>query len=166
MGQFFTRLVTGLKLGLILAAGLALVGCKAKSVDNDITYGIDAIRPATFSKGSQSPLERGRLHYSRGDYGLAEKYFRQAVEQNSNNPNAWIGLAATYDRLKRFDLADRSYKVVIKMVGYTVPVHNNLGYHYYLQGEMKKARKHFDAAHNIDPSNPQVIANLELLDAT
>ena len=154
------------KLGFVLVAVLALAGCKAKAVDNDITYGIDGIRPISVAQGSQSPLERGRLHYARGDYGLAEKYFRQAVEQNSNNANAWIGLAATYDRLKRFDLAARAYKVVVKMVGYTVPVHNNLGYHHYLQGNMKKARKHFESAHNIDPSNPQVIANLELLDAT
>lgn len=155
---------------LVLAAALALApslaGCRANARDGDITYGIDGVRPVAMSRGSQSPLARGRLHYARGDYGLAEKYFRQAVEQNPDNPNAWIGLAAAYDRLKRFDLAERAYKVVIKMVGYNVPVHNNLGYHYYLQGDMREARKHFEAAHDLDPSNPQVIANLELLDAT
>ena len=83
-----TGIAIAVKFGLVLAAALTLAGCKARAVDDDITYGIDGIRPVTVSKGSQSPLERGRLHYSRGDYGLAEKYFRQAAEQNSNNPNA------------------------------------------------------------------------------
>ena len=50
-------------------------------------------------------------HYARvkGNYGLAEENYRKAVELGPRDLDAWLGLAASYDRLKRFDLADRAY---------------------------------------------------------
>jgi Flp pilus assembly protein TadD len=114
---------------------------------------------------SEKPLAKARLHFKNEDYGLAEKYFRQAVEENPNQTTAWLGLAATYDHLRRFDLAMRAYKVVIKQLGHTASVDNNLGYHYYLEGDLAKARKHYNAALAKDPGNPYVLNNLELLDS-
>lgn len=112
---------------------------------------------------SEKPLAKAKLHFKNEDYGLSEKYFRQAVEEDPNLTVAWLGLAASYDRLRRFDLAMRAYKVVIKQVGRTAAVHNNLGYHYYLQGDIAKARKHYNAALAKDPGNPYVLNNLETL---
>lgn len=114
---------------------------------------------------SEKSLTKAKLHFKNEDYGLAEKYFRRAVEEDSNQTVAWLGLAASYDRLRRFDLAARAYKVVIKQKGYTATVHNNLGYHHYLQGDLNKARKHFKAALAKDPGNPYVLNNLEMLDS-
>jgi len=111
---------------------------------------------------SEKPLAKAKLHFNNDDYGLAEKYYRQAVEENPNLTEAWMGLAASYDRLRRFDLAVRAYKVVIKQTGYTTAIHNNLGYHHYLQGDVAKARKHFNAALAKDPGNPYVLNNLEM----
>ena len=108
---------------------------------------------------------RARLHFKNEDYGLAEKYFRLSVEENPNLTEGWMGLAASYDRLRRFDLAARAYKVVIKQTGYTTALHNNLGYHQYLRGNMAKARKHFNAALAIDPGNPYALNNLEMLES-
>jgi Flp pilus assembly protein TadD len=105
---------------------------------------------------SEKPLAKAKLHFKNEDYGLAEKYFRQAVEENPNLTPGWLGLAASYDRLRRFDLAARAYKVV---------VHNNLGYHHYLKGDLVKALKHFNAALAKDPGNPYVLNNLEMLDS-
>ena len=113
---------------------------------------------------SEKPLAKAKLHFKNEDYGLAEKYFRQAVERNPNLTVAWMGLAASYDRLRRFDLAARAYKIVIKQAGYTTAVHNNLGYHHYLQGDLAKARDHFNKALAKDPGNPYVLNNLELLE--
>lgn len=113
---------------------------------------------------SEKPLAKARLHFKNEDYGLAEKYYRQAVEENPNLTEAWMGLAASYDRLRRFDLAARAYKVVIKQTGYTTAIHNNLGYHHYLQGNVEKAREHFNAALAKDPGNPYVLNNLDMLE--
>ncbi len=82
-------------------------------------------------------LEKAKKHYAHGDYGLAERFYRQAIEERHNNAEAWLGLAASYDRLKRFDLADRAYDALIKLVGYTPTVLNNLAYHQMLRGDLR-----------------------------
>jgi hypothetical protein len=44
---------------------------------------------------------------------LAEQHYRRAVEATHQNGSAWIGPAASYDRLGRFDLADFAYRHAI-----------------------------------------------------
>jgi Flp pilus assembly protein TadD len=63
----------------------------------------------------------------RGDYGLAEQYYRRAVEATPQNGSAWIGLAAAY-RLGRFDLADLAYRHAIRLEGENYIILNNWGY--------------------------------------
>lgn len=114
--------------------------------------------------GPEQPwLQRAKEHFRAGDYGLAEKFYRQAVEERHQNVEAWLGLAATYDHLKRFDEADRAYKVVKKLAGHTPTVLNNLGYHYMLKGEFASAQRTLEAALAMDPQNPNIVRNLELL---
>src|SRR6476661_896635 len=50
-------------------------------------------------------LSLGKKYFRTSNYGLAEKHFRAAVEKHPRDAEAWIGLAASYDRLRRFDLA-------------------------------------------------------------
>lgn len=147
---------------LNVALGASLGGCKIGGAHADMA---GTTSPVSRIQPSGQSLAKAQRHFANQNYGLAEKFFREAVEQNSNNTDAWIGLAASYDHLRRFDLADRAYKVVVKQAGYTVTVHNNRGYHYYLQGKMVAARKHFLAANRIDPGNPYVLQNLELVEA-
>jgi Flp pilus assembly protein TadD len=54
-------------------------------------------------------LSLGKKYFRTINCGLAEKHFRAAVEKHPRDAEAWIGLAASYDRLRRFDLADRAY---------------------------------------------------------
>ena len=71
------------------------------------------------------------------NYGLAERYFRRAVEARAGDAEAWLGLAASYDRLKRFDLADRAYDQLVRLVGPTPEVLNNQGFSYILRGGLR-----------------------------
>ena len=81
-------------------------------------------------------------HFNRGHYGIAEQYFRDATEKAPKDPTAWIGLAAAYDRLGRFDLADRAYLFAIKLVGETRNPQQP-GLPYMLRGDLVNARKKF-----------------------
>lgn len=112
---------------------------------------------------SDEALNLAREHFARGDYGTAEEYFRLAVEKAPKDVAAWIGLAACYDRIGRFDLADRSYRSAIALSGETVEILNNLGYSYMLRGNLQMARRKFNQALHRDPYNPTIINNLELL---
>ena len=106
----------------------------------------------------------GRRHYAVGEFGLAEKHFKAAVEANRKNADAWLGLAATYDRLARFDLAERAYAQVVALVGRPPEVANNLGYHYLLQGKTAKARELLTSAAAQDSKSPEIANNVALLD--
>jgi Flp pilus assembly protein TadD len=120
--------------------------------------------PSTFGKAPESIwLQKAKDSFRSGDYGLAERYYRQAIEERHSNAEAWLGLAASYDRLKRFDLADRAYKTVGGMIGNTPTFLNNLGYHYMLKGDFKAAENAFLDAQKQDPSNPYIKRNLALL---
>ena len=77
---------------------------------------------------------------------------------------SWVGLAASYDQLKRFDLADRAYAQAIKLIGATPEVMNNQGFSYMLRGDYRRARSMLLAAQAKDPKNPYIANNLRLLD--
>src|SRR6476620_11990056 len=114
---------------------------------------------------SDEPLRLGIEHFNRGNFGIAERYFRDATEKAPKDPTAWVGLAASYDRLARFDLADRAYVYAIRLVGETTEILNNQGYSYMLRGDLVKARKKFMKAYELEPNNPTIANNLRLLDS-
>lgn len=103
-------------------------------------------------------------HFRQGNYGMAENYFRRAVEAGPRDAEAWLGLAASYDRLRRFDLADRAYGQLVKLIGRTPTVLNNMGYSYMLRGDFSRARSILLSAQAMDPNNPFIANNLALLD--
>ena len=122
----------------------------------------EPLPPATPSKPNDD-LSLGRQHFREGNYGLAERYFRKAVESGPRDSDAWLGLAASYDRLKRFDLADRAYKQLYGMMGRTPELLNNQGYSYMLRGDYAHARTTLLEAQAKDPKNPYIANNIALL---
>ena len=121
--------------------------------------------------GTEDPLDdlwMGKRQFHEEHYGLAEKHFRRVVEHENvpaqRKAEAWIGLAASYDRLKRFDLADRAYSSAIAIVGRTPEILNNQGFSYMLRGDYDRARARFTEALAKDPTNPYIQNNIELLE--
>jgi Flp pilus assembly protein TadD len=115
---------------------------------------------------SDEPLRLGIEHFNRGHYGIAERYFHDATEKAPKDPTAWIGLAASYDRIARFDLADRAYAYAISLVGETTEILNNQGYSYMLRGDLNAARRKFMQAYQREPNNPTIANNIQLLNAS
>ena len=115
---------------------------------------------------SDEPLRLGLEHFERGHYGIAEHYFRDAVEMTPRDVTAWVGLAASYDRIRRFDLADRAYATAIRLRGETTEILNNLGYSYILRGDIVTARKYLLKAYQREPNNPIILNNLKLLNGS
>lgn len=114
----------------------------------------------------KSDLNVGKQQYRAGHYGDAEKYFRRAVETNPREAEAWLGLAASYDRLKRFDLADRAYDEALKLAGPRPEILNNQGFSYLLRGDYARAREKLLSAQAKDPANPYIRNNLAQLEET
>jgi Flp pilus assembly protein TadD len=115
---------------------------------------------------SDEPLKLGLEHFNRGNFGLAAKYFEDATARAPKDATAWVGLAASYDRIGRFDLADRAYREAIKLEGETTSILNNEGYSLMLRGHLAEARRKFLLAYEREPNNPTIINNLELLNSS
>ena len=112
---------------------------------------------------SDEPLRMGQEYFNRGVFAVAQKYFQAAVEKAPRDADAWIGLAGSYDRLGRFDLADRAYREAIKLQGETTQILNNYGYSLMLRGNLNAAREKFKQAFEREPDNPTVQNNINLL---
>ncbi len=141
-----------------MAAALAVSGCQSSSIDTATTKAL----PPGAGVGT-ADLDAGRAQFADGNYGLAERHFRKAVELDAANADAWMGLAASYDQLGRFDFADRAYEQLIKVAGRQPRIVNNMGYSQLLRGNRKEARKLLTEARAGMADTAVVDANLELL---
>ena len=157
-------------LAVICLAGLA--GCQNHVGDVDMTGSLlegdsHNLSPAQSLKASRDALEDlelGKRHYRERNFGLAEQHYRRAAERAPQEVEAWVGLAAAYDQLGRFDLADRAYEQAIILVGPTAEILNNQGYSLMLRGDYEGAREKLERAKALDPENRYINANLELLE--
>lgn len=115
---------------------------------------------------SDEPVRMGLEHFNRGNFGLSQRYFKDAVEKAPKDVTAWVGLAASYDRLRRFDLADQAYAQAVRLGGETVQILNDQGYSLMLRGNLNGAKKKFMKAYSLDPGNPIIANNIELLNGS
>jgi Flp pilus assembly protein TadD len=127
-------------------------------------------KPETVAKGpagkSESELALGKKQFGAGKFAMAEHHFRRALELNPRDLEAWLGLAACYDNLRRFKLADRAYDEAVKIAGPTAEILNNRGYSYLLRGDYPRARETLSEAQGKDPANAYIKNNIELLEAS
>jgi len=142
-----------------MAAVLMVTGCTTDNVDKTKTTSIQQ----TAKDVSASDLDQGKAQFRDANYGLAEQHFRKAVELKADNAEAWMGLAASYDELGRFDFADRAYDQLLRVAGRKPQIVNNMGYSQLLRGNKKKARALLLEAKAHMADQTVVDANLALL---
>jgi Flp pilus assembly protein TadD len=158
---------------LVGVALFGLAGCNTFS-EAEAPPAVDQVKPTVTIENpgdikyypSDHPLKLALEYFNKGAYGIANRYFRDAVEKAPEDAEAWVGLAASYDKLRRFDLADQAYRQAIKLTGETVQILNDRGYSYLLRGDLPKARVQFLKAYQLDPGNPTVVNNLQLLNSS
>jgi Flp pilus assembly protein TadD len=169
------RVSRALRLAPLIIAAAALGACTATkqaegAADLELTT---ASVPAAAASNPDAgkPLDEvkddlalGKEHYRATNYGLAELHFRRATEAHGN-AEAWLGLAAAYDQLRRFELADRAYQHAFKLTGPTPEVLNNRGYSYLLRGDIRRASQDLSAAAAGAPENERIRNNLKALDS-
>lgn len=149
------------RIALCLAA-LALAGCQTTDWPGPLRTIVSPLETRYYA--SDEDLQAGLRHFADGAFALAQERFQKAVEAAPNDPAAWMGLAASYDRLGRFDLADRAYERAASAGVSRVRYLNNRGYSLMLRGDLVGARRLFDEALRLDPENPAIVNNLALLD--
>lgn len=147
------------RLLVIGAACCGVAGC-APTGDEFLTASLT--EPASLPTSAQL-VERGQIQFEEGNFGTATNEFAKTIEADPLNADAWLGLAASYDQIGRFDEADKAYAKVQQLIGSTPSVLNNMGYSYLLRGELSKSRSTLKAAYDLDPSNPYIVNNIDIL---
>jgi Flp pilus assembly protein TadD len=125
-----------------------------------------SVTPPAKSAAHAEPLDDlqlGKKYFASHNYDLAVQSFRSAVEKHPGEAAGWIGLATSYDRLHRFELADEAYRKAIGIAGETAEILNDQGYSLMLRGDYARAQMKFEAAEAKDPANPYVQDNMRLL---
>lgn len=150
-----------------MTMAVSLSGCSSASFGGLSTFGANKLQVAELSNiGSytaETALAEARGHFRNNDFGYSAALYKRAVELSPKDPEGYIGLSASYDRLGRFDLSDRVYASLFELSGGTAQYYNNLGYSYMLRGNLPGALTNFRKAMTLDPDNVVVANNLQIL---
>jgi tetratricopeptide (TPR) repeat protein len=114
------------------------------------------------------PYELGKKQFSQGLYGMALKNFRVALVREPTSMDRLNAVAATYDKLGRFDLSERYYARALGVDPDSVQTLNNIGYSFLMQKDYVSARYYLEQAAKVaradDHYTDIVGANLVSLD--
>ncbi len=151
------------------AAGcLLLASCQSNDLSSfgssfgDSAASVDDLSDVSYYKTDEL-ITLGKVQFKERNYGKAYALFKRSVELFPEDPQAWLGLAASADQLGRFDTSDRAYRKLQPMIGGRPEYYNNVGYSYLLRGSLQQARRNFLKAYELDPSNETTANNLQLL---
>jgi Flp pilus assembly protein TadD len=150
----------------IALAALPLAGCSSVLTGSS-SFGNNRIDVAEISNigdyTAESAMSEARTHFRNNDFGHSAAFYKRVVDLDPKNPQGYIGLGASYDRLGRFDLSDRVYQTLYGLTGGTAQYYNNVGYSYMLRGNLTAALTNFRKAKAIEPDNIVVANNLQIL---
>ncbi len=163
------RSVTFLGRGILVIAMTVspLAGCTTANVGGS-TYGGGKVGDIASianieSYTVESALAEARSHFRNNDFGYSAALYKRVVELSPKNPEGYVGLSASYDRLRRFDLSDRVYASLYEVSGASAQYYNNVGYSYMLRGNLTAALTNFRKARKLDPDNVVINNNLQIV---
>ncbi|UCH49060.1 MAG: LytR C-terminal domain-containing protein [Betaproteobacteria bacterium] len=131
-----------MKLALLASAAMLASGCSADWPRQNLAYRLDQ-RSAIEAADN---YQLGKRQFASGLYGMALKSFRTALAKEPGSVDFLNAVAATYDKLGRFDLSERYYARAIAIDPRSVPTLNNVGYSFLLQEDYVSARRYLEQA--------------------
>lgn len=150
----------------LFALSIALSGCST-IIPGASTWGSNRLDVADIHDigdyTAERALSEARAHFRNNDFGYSATLYKRYVELSPKDPQGYVGLSASYDRLGRFDLSDRVYASLYALGGPTAQYYNNVGYSYLLRGNLSGALTNFRKAKAIEPDNLVIANNIEMV---
>lgn len=144
---------------LALASPILLAGCAG------LNFGLAGMSGAAgMGEPQAKPHARAVRHFSDGQFGLAVKHFRRAVDEDPRSVESLNGLAASYDKLGRFDLSERHYRRALALDPMSSQTLNNLGYSYLMQGKYDLALVYLRDADGVAGDNEVIRGNRQAVE--
>lgn len=157
----------GMRYLILASLSFLLLGCEAGDLGNLSATSDHADTVLDTSNrdyyANEQLIVEGKVQFRARDYGKAYRAFKEAIDVAPQDPQAWLGFAASADMLHRFDKAEFAYQKLRPVIGNRIEFLNNYGYSQLLRGNLTAARSYFLKAYEIDPSNEFAANNLEML---
>lgn len=96
----------------------------------------------------------GFAYFSKKDFGLAEKYYLQALEKDPEYPIAWRGLGRTYLATDKASKAVEAFEKATRLSPNTAQLYMDLGNACKITRDFKKAYKAYAKVIELDPEGP------------
>lgn len=114
-------------------------------------------------KSSGAALVKG-LNYERtGQYDKAREVYEKLLTDKSNDPEVLHRLAVVADKQRRHPEAQALYTLVIQSQPQNGELFNDLGYSFFLSGQLAKAESAMAKAVQFSPENPRFRNNLGMV---
>src|SRR5215468_4700448 len=146
-------------LALIAALLPLLSGCAF--LNQQLAMSTEA--PTSGGTDFEGAMTRGKAYFAEGQLGFALIAFQQALEQQPGSARALDAIAATYDKLQRYDLADHYYQQALEREPNSSDLLNNVGYSHMLRGDYEGARQYLQRAAVLNPASKVINANLAMI---
>jgi Tfp pilus assembly protein PilF len=158
---------TTFRTAMLASVALLASGCVADWSNGEKTSYKWTQNPPVQASSSDS-YALGKKQFAKGLYGMALKNFRVALVNEPKSLDHLNAVAATYDKLGRFDLAERYYAQALGVDPNSVQTLNNIGYSFLMQKDYVSARYYLNQAAKLtgsqDGYSGVVGANLVSLD--
>ena len=142
---------------VLVVAGAFLGGCSGMWEGSRPVIAMDGNRMDV-----QDPVSNGRAFLVTGQYGLAIDALSRVLHDDPANVRALNLVAEAYDRLHRYDLADRYHADALEIDPNSVAALNNWGFSLLVRGDKARAVALLRRAEAVKGDQPVVLANLRL----
>jgi tetratricopeptide (TPR) repeat protein len=100
----------------------------------------------------------GRLHDFRGDYSIAELWYRKAIAEDPDESASYIFLGATQAQQGKLTDAEATFRRAVECAGWRLDeAHHKLGMVLRGQGRLSEAAEQFRTAIELDPKYTDAI---------
>ncbi len=154
------RVSDAVRLSLAVSVCLAMSGCGLSSSVGNQTA---AAQSASLYSPTATDMSMARTAFARGNYGIAIDYLESELARSPASLSALNGLGSSYDRLGRYDVAQRYYFRALDLAPQSSLTISNIGYSYLLQGRNPEAEILLQLALRYDAGNMTAAANLHLV---
>lgn len=105
-------------------------------------------------------IAMAEMHLFRGEYATANEFFTRAMADPASRPAAYVGIAIAESRQGLEKQALENFNKALELRPADPTVYSQLGYHYYLAGDLPKAIENYRKAIELQPNDVELMGYL------